>query len=348
MFQIDIVTLFAFFGTFQGLIFASIFWLKNKTTANKIFAVLLLATSIRIAKNIFVHLRQLNPGLFSDYELWRVLVYTGISHQLAIGPLFFFYFRSKLSPRFQWHSHLLWHFLPYALFVVMSSFVEWSFWQNGGLWTCYISVLTYYLLALREFKLSESNVDRGTRSWLRRLLLIVGVLMLCYSPILFHYIGYAGGGLLYTVAILCTGHLMIANKGKISFFRTKYESSSLSNKQMHQIKINLETCMIKDRPYLQVDLTLQKLAELLMAQPHHLSRVINQELQMSFADYINSFRLEEATLRLQNSHYDHLKIAALAYECGFNSVPTFNTLFKKTHQMTPSNYRKMYRKSLNK
>lgn len=348
MFQIDIVTLFAFFGTFQGLIFAAVFWLKNKTIANKIFSILLLATSIRIAKNIFVHLRQLNPDLFSNYELWRMLVYTGISHQLAIGPLFFFYFRSKLNSKFSWQNRMLWHFLPYVSFVIVSLVANWSFWQNGGLWTCYISILLYYLLALREFKLRESSVDRGTRSWLSGLLLIVSLLMLAYSPILFHYVGYAGGGLLYMVAILYTGYLMIANKRKISFFRTKYESSSLRHKQIHQIKSHLETSMLTDRPYLQVDLTLQKLAELISVQPHHLSRVINQELQMNFADYINSFRLEEATRRLKDSQYDHLKIAALAYECGFNSVPTFNTLFKKTHQMTPSNYRKAYRKSLKK
>lgn len=348
MFQIDLVTLFAFFGTFQGLIFAAIFWLRNKTIPNKTFAFLLLATSIRIVKNVFVHLRELNPELFNNYELWRVLIYIGISHQLAIGPLFLFYFRSKLYPKFQWQSGLMWHFIPYVSFVVMSFIVEWWFWRNGGLWTCYISILLYYLLAFRDFKQEESNIDRGTRSWLSGLLLIVGLLMLIYSPMLFHYIGYAGGGLLYTAAILYTGYLMIANNGKISFFRTKYESSSLNKKQIRQIREQLESYMLVERPYLQVDLTLQKLAELLTVQPHHLSRVINQELQMKFADYINSFRLREATRRLQDNQYDHLKIAALAYECGFNSVPTFNTLFKKTHQMTPSNYRNAYRQSMNK
>ncbi len=346
MFIIDTVTLFAFFGTFLGLIFAAIFWHKNKTVSNKVFAILLLATSIRIAKNIFVHLRELNPEMFPNYEVWRTMVYTGISHQLAIGPLFLIYFQSKLNPRFKWNNKILWHFLPYGLFIIAGFFVRWWFWENGGLWACYISILVYYLLAFREFQQNLSFVDFGTKSWLQGLLIAVGILMVLYSPVLFHYVGYAGGGLLYTVAILFTGYLMIVNKGKISFFRTKYETSSLKREHLKEIKTRLEVSFRDERPFLDAELTLQKLADLLEIKVHHLSRAINQEFQMSFADYINSFRLKEATQRLKNPKYDHLKIAALAYECGFNSVPTFNTLFKKVHKTTPTSYRKEYRMSL--
>ena len=122
MFTIDTVTLFAFFGTFQGLIFAVIFWYKNHTISNRIFSWLLVATSIRIAKNVFVHLRMLNPEMFTHYELWRILVYSGISHQLAIGPLFWFYFQSKLNPKFKWKNPLFWHFVPYIGFVITGIF----------------------------------------------------------------------------------------------------------------------------------------------------------------------------------------------------------------------------------
>lgn len=347
MFNIDIITLFAFFGTFQGLIFAAIFWHKNKTISNKIFALLLLATSIRIAKNIFVHLRDLNPDMFQNYEVWRASVYTGISHQLAIGPLFLLYFLSKLNPKFKWDNKHLWHLVPYIVFIIIGFFVKWGFWKNGGLWACYVSIFVYYLLAFRAFYRNQFLVDAGTRSWLMGLLILVGILMISYSPILFYYVGYIGGGALYTLAILITGYMMITNKGKISIFRTKYETSSLGRDQVSEIKSSLDHCMQSKRPFLDAELSLQKLAALLEIQPHHLSRVINQEFKVSFADYINAFRLEEAELRLKDPKYDHLKISALAYECGFNSVPTFNTLFKKVHKATPTEYRKMHKKASN-
>ncbi len=343
MFRIDTVTLFAFFGTFQGLIFAAIFWHKNKSIANRLFAFLLLATSIRIAKNIFVHLRDLNPEMFLNHGLWQDIVYTGITHQLAIGPLFFFYFQSKLLPKFKIEGKLYFHFLPYAIFLVISLFVKWSFWQNGGLYACYASILFYYLLSLRVYYLHQNKIDVGTRSWLGGLLITVGVLMMAYSPILFHYVGYAGGGLLYTIAILVTGYVMISSKGSISFFRTKYETSSLIDSKIKEIRAKLEEHILENKPYLDVELTLNKLASQIEVQPHHLSRVINQNFKVSFTDYINQFRLEEAKKRLGNPQYDHLKIAALAYECGFNSVPTFNNLFKKVYKSTPSAYRKKVR-----
>lgn len=345
MFTIDTITLFAFFGTFQGLIFAVIFWYKNQTLSNRLFAWLLVATSIRIAKNIFVHLRELNPDMFVNYELWRVLVYSGISHQLAIGPLFWFYFRSKLNPKFRWENKLLWHFAPYFSFLLTGLFVQWWFWKNGGLWACYLSILIYYLLAIRDFSKRENTVDEGTRRWLQGLLIITGILMLAYSPALFHYVGYAGGGLLYTLAILVTGYIMVTSSGKFSFFRTKYETSPLSKDQIAVMREELTRCIEEERPYLNPSLTLIKLSDLTQIQSHYLSRIINQEFNMSFADYINSFRLQEATKRLKNPAYDHLKIAALAYECGFNSVPTFNTLFKKIHGVTPTTFRKEHKRS---
>lgn len=339
MFNIDIITLFAFFGTFQGLVFSVIFRLKNKNISNKIFSLFLLVSSLRIAKNIFVHLRELNPDMFSWYELWRTLVYLGISHQFAIGPLFLLYFSSKLTPKFYWKTQYLWHFVPYILLVGASPFIRWPFWANGGLWLSYISILTYYLLAIWYFNRFHINVDKGTGNWLTGLLIVVGLLLMAYSPALFHYVGYVGGAFLYTIAILTTGYIMISNKSNVSFFRTKYETSSLSNTRAKEIKDELEKVMQLERPFVNPELTMQGLADQLSVRPHHLSRVINQEFNSSFTEYINSFRLEEATKRLMNPKYGHLKISALAYECGFNSVPTFNSLFKKVHKVTPSQFR---------
>ncbi len=340
MFTIDIITLFAFIGTFQGLVFAAIFWLRNKNLANKIFSLLLLATSIRIAKNIFVHLWELNPEMFTSRTVWRLGVYIGLAHQFAIGPLFYLYFQSKLQQKFKWRRRYLWHFAPYFLLILISPLLRWAFWENGGLWLSYASILTYYLLTFQLFFRHSGTIDRGTAKWLRGLLWVAFFLMFAYSPALFKYMGYIGGAFFYTVAIFVTGYIMLINKGNISFFRTKYESSTLSAKKATEIRQKLEACILHQKPYLAPELTLQLLAEEIVVHPHHLSRVINQDLNMSFTDYINTFRVKEAAKRLKNPNFAHLKISALAYDCGFNSVPTFNTLFKKVYKMTPSQYRK--------
>ena len=60
-------------------------------------------------------------------------------------------------------------------------------------------------------------------------------------------------------------------------------------------------------------------------------------------DYINEFRIKASIEMLKDPKNDHLKMSAIAYACGFNSVPTFNTLFKKTYNTTPSTYRRRSR-----
>ena len=338
-FSVDLLTVAAFLGTFQGLVFAVVFWLKNKSISNKIFALFLLATSIRIAKNIFVHLSDLNPGMIQTRGLWQGMVYAGISHQFAIGPLLYFYFLSKLKAKFTWKKLYYFHFAPYLILLVLTPFLNWSFWKYGGLWLSYLSILSYVLLALYLFVKFRSHVDYGTSAWLRGILVVIFLLLFAYSPALFHYIGYVGGAILYAIAILVSGYFMLVNKGSVSFFRTKYETSSLRSEQIGEIKSLIEITMKEKLLYLNPELTMQRMADEISISSHHLSRVVNQEFKCSFADYINSFRIEEARKRLKDPSYDHLKLSALAFECGFNSVPTFNTLFKKKYKMTPSEFR---------
>ncbi len=338
-FKVDFLTLLAFLGTFQGILFAIVFWLKNKNIANKLFSLFLLVTSIRIAKNIFVHLQQLNPGMFQSMEIWRIAVYAGISHQFAIGPLLLFYFQAKLDRKFEWKAGFYFHFVPYIVLIFITPFISWNFWRYGGLWLSYLSILTYFLWAIHIYVRSYRIVDIGTSTWLRGLLIVIAVLLFAYSPALFHYIGYVGGAILYAIIVFVSGYFILINREALSIFRTKYETSSLKQEMVKEIRKAVEAEMENSQPFLNPELTLQLLASAMKVPAHHLSRVINQEFKVSFADYVNSFRLKEAERRLLDPRNDHLKISALAFECGFNSVPTFNTLFKKTHRKTPSQFR---------
>ena len=52
---------------------------------------------------------------------------------------------------------------------------------------------------------------------------------------------------------------------------------------------------MKDKKlYLQPDLTITQLANEMNCSKHHLSQVLNELLQKSYYDYINSLRIEEA------------------------------------------------------
>jgi AraC-like DNA-binding protein len=85
---------------------------------------------------------------------------------------------------------------------------------------------------------------------------------------------------------------------------------------------------------------LKQLAEKINCQPHHLSQVINQLFGKNFYDFINTFRVEEVKERIKDENYRHLTLLAIAFDCGFNSKATFNSVFKKFSGISPSVYKK--------
>jgi AraC-like DNA-binding protein len=93
-------------------------------------------------------------------------------------------------------------------------------------------------------------------------------------------------------------------------------------------------------------LNIDKLSKLISSNRHHLSQVLNQKLGLSFYDYINTYRVNEAKILLTDAARADHKIAAIAYDAGFNSLSAFNDVFKKMTGQTPSQYRKQPADSL--
>jgi AraC-like DNA-binding protein len=67
--------------------------------------------------------------------------------------------------------------------------------------------------------------------------------------------------------------------------------------------------------------------------------VINTQFNQNFFDFVNTYRVEQAKRDLMDSKKRELKILAVAYDAGFNSKTSFNTLFKKHTGLSPSEYR---------
>ncbi len=120
----------------------------------------------------------------------------------------------------------------------------------------------------------------------------------------------------------------------------KYERSSLTKEEAGKLLKTLEEFMMINKPYLDPELTLPDLAGMIKVNRNHLSQVINLELNENFNDYINKFRVEEIKKYFTDQDKQNLKILALAYDAGFNSKASFNTIFKKVTGITPSEYRK--------
>ena len=67
----------------------------------------------------------------------------------------------------------------------------------------------------------------------------------------------------------------------------------------------------------------------------YLSKYFKRCTSVSFTDYVNRYRISEACYILRNSHQTILQTA---YDCGFDSLRSFNRNFKNIMGMTPSEY----------
>jgi len=122
----------------------------------------------------------------------------------------------------------------------------------------------------------------------------------------------------------------------------RYEKSTLTLERSDIYRQRLLELMNTEKPYLDGGLTLQKLAKALAVSPHHLSQTINEQLNQSFFDFINAYRIEEAKRLLADPAKRHYSILAVSEEVGFNSKSAFNTAFKRHANTTPSEFRKAF------
>lgn len=121
--------------------------------------------------------------------------------------------------------------------------------------------------------------------------------------------------------------------------KKKYEKSSLSEDHGELILQKLQQLLETEKPYLDNDFTLPKLAQRLSVSPHHLSQVLNDRLQQSFFDWLAYHRVEEAKRLLSNPAFSHLKIDEIAERVGYNSTSAFHTAFKRFAGKTPAQFR---------
>lgn len=98
--------------------------------------------------------------------------------------------------------------------------------------------------------------------------------------------------------------------------------------------------MESQRLYAQSGLTIGALAAKVSIQEYRLRRLINQKLHYrNFNQYLNHYRIAEATRRLQDPAENQTAISTIALDVGYASLSSFNKAFKELHGVTPSIYR---------
>ncbi|PWM33435.1 MAG: hypothetical protein DBX58_01355 [Clostridiales bacterium] len=80
-------------------------------------------------------------------------------------------------------------------------------------------------------------------------------------------------------------------------------------------------------------LTLESVSNHMGFNPYYFSKLFKKYAGLGFKDYLNRIRIEHANALLETSDEE---IAAIAYKCGFNSIRTFNRIYKSVYNHSPS------------
>lgn len=102
----------------------------------------------------------------------------------------------------------------------------------------------------------------------------------------------------------------------------------------------LQSYMLEQKPFLNHLLNLDNLSSQLLMSPRALSQIINRHFKQNFFEFINSYRVEESKRLLQQEENKKVTMIDIMDQAGFNSKATFNTFFKKSVGLTPTQYRK--------
>ena len=108
----------------------------------------------------------------------------------------------------------------------------------------------------------------------------------------------------------------------------KYTKSGLKDNQALTYLNKLLSVMETEKPYLNRDLSIQDLSEITGIPRHHITQVLNEKHGRNFFTFINEYRVTEVISRFKDPKNNNFTILAIAYDSGFNSKTTFNSIFK--------------------
>jgi AraC-like DNA-binding protein len=139
--------------------------------------------------------------------------------------------------------------------------------------------------------------------------------------------------------------IFIMEKKSINFFKVlntqienrRYEISMTQKLDVSLIISRLKSLLDEEKIFCDEDLSLSSLARELAIEPYQLSRIVNENFNKNFKNFINEYRIEEAK-KLLLAEKDRT-ITSVAYAVGFNSTTVFYEWFNRITGIAPKKFR---------
>lgn len=265
-----------------------------------------------------------------------------------------------LSPGWVTKSKALLIFSPFLLFTFFFAFTGTLFIFTLSLWFAHLVALCLVIFSIpvivryeRFIHANYSQLENRTVKWLRTFVLLLYICFVTWS-LAKNNASWLGDTINYLVLIVIWYFLyrnarkQIVNKvpglfdlfseGQLAKPQSEYPGDTHFKSEFSSL---LQKIMKEEKLYLHPALSLNELAMAAGTNRTYLSDYLNHTLNVTFYDYVNSFRVTESCLLL--SHEEPMRLEEIAEACGFNSLSTFRRSFHRNMHMTPVQYRKEIR-----
>lgn len=281
-----------------------------------------------------------------------IFIFIGLTFLLLIGPLLRWYALAMTKPNFGLSKEYLWELTPFALIFCASLFVTRTWYENSewviivfssGLIFIYLHLAFYIGLAWREYQLALKKYPREQQTksqksiflWLY--LLLLGYILIWFTyvlNILDDAVPYVVGPLVYSVVIYFLSYKAYRLRA------IEIDGAAFKENSNLQLFMELDELIKSDKLYLESDLSLTRLSEMLGKSTQQISLAVNEYSKRNFNDYINFFRIQESKVLLKDIQNNKYTISSIAFDVGFSSLSSFNGAFKKFEGTTPSSFRR--------
>lgn len=364
-FNITIWSFFLLVGALQSFLLSIVFFLKKNDNrkSQMIFGVILLIFTIIL----FDHSLRLSElyknfpyGLYISDSLWYLL-----------APLIWFYIKSRFG-NFRFKLKDVIHFVPFVSFVIiyrrllianpdLKVIILENYLSNNSIHSTkvkifilimMIQILVYLLMSLfhllryeKKYKLNYSNNKLNHLITLKRIILF----FLTYFLFEFSFSTFRNffniqnkfienWSLVMWVFFMISLSYTIMRYPDLMFKKIIRPKSKYENLNVANLTMKLTTFMTDSSPYLDSNLSLNKLADSIDVKPNQLSYLLNTTLKTSFYDYINSHRVRHVARLLDEGEHKKLSIYGIAQMSGFKSKASFYSFFRNEFGTTPKKY----------
>lgn len=334
-------------GVFNGLML-SVLFLRSKSS-HVYLGLFLLAHSIILLKYL--------GNAMEVYVTYHIVIAMGEILEWLVGPLLYFYIFRYLQLPIQ-RAWL--HFVPVLTYVFI------------------LVPLHIYMVKNPDFEFFEFHIQRSdfnylvipkivlafvyifltfrhvlSQRWLSLILWIflaeTTALALFYFQFLFTQADIFSDFMVSSIMVVAVNVIAISGLLKSSVFGGKPDTNPIETPpppKEPENRNHLQPMYEKVRKYVEdseiyknKNVKLSDLAGTLFLSEKQLSQAINECFGDNFNAFINSYRIQLAESMLVDTAYSYFTIDAIAEECGFSNKVSFYKAFKRTHQMSPKEYK---------